>query len=143
MVTKRKQHSAKTPARQGLGATARQPNKIGASTPYNFRGKKLTPYGGLLPVATLLEKLGFPSRKRLLGRKRTDAKSLNPMLKARSELFRGSGLFGQRQSWNESWRFFVRYRFDLRRHTGPLLSSGLSRDAAESHPRPRPWDDQV
>ncbi|MFQ5741835.1 MAG: IS1380 family transposase [Acidobacteriota bacterium] len=59
MVPKRKQHSAKTPAKQGRGATAPQPNKIGASTPYNFRGRNLTPYGGLLPVATLLEKLGF------------------------------------------------------------------------------------
>jgi len=35
------------------------PNKIGASTPYNFAAKNLTPYGGLLPVATMLEKLGF------------------------------------------------------------------------------------
>ena len=59
MVTKRKQHSSKNPAKQGRGATAPQPNKIGASTPYDFRGKNLTPYGGLLPVATLLEKLGF------------------------------------------------------------------------------------
>ena len=25
----------------------------------DFRGKNLTPYGGLLPVATMLEKLGF------------------------------------------------------------------------------------
>ena len=59
MVTKRKQHNSKNPAKQVRGATAPQPNKIGASTPYNFRGKNLTPYGGLLPVATLLEKLGF------------------------------------------------------------------------------------
>ncbi|MBI4469428.1 MAG: IS1380 family transposase, partial [Acidobacteria bacterium] len=35
------------------------PNRIGASTPYDFSGKNLTPYGGLLPVATMLEKLGF------------------------------------------------------------------------------------
>src|SRR5439155_11330147 len=34
-------------------------NKIGASTPFDFSGKNLTPYGGLLPVATMLEKLGF------------------------------------------------------------------------------------
>jgi len=59
MVTKRKQHSSQRPVKQGLDARARKPNKIGASTPYNFRGKNLTPYGGLLPVATLLEKLGF------------------------------------------------------------------------------------
>ena len=59
MVTKRKQHSAPRPVQQGLEARAPRPNKIGASTPYNFRGKNLTPYGGLLPVATLLEKLDF------------------------------------------------------------------------------------
>jgi len=34
-------------------------NKIGASTPCDFDGKNLTAYGGLLPVATMLEKLGF------------------------------------------------------------------------------------
>ena len=59
MVTKRKQHSSPRPVKQGLGARAPQPNKIGASTPYNFCGKNLTPYGGLLPVATLLERLDF------------------------------------------------------------------------------------
>ena len=59
MVPKRKQHSSKRPVKQGRGARASRPNKIGASTPYHFRGKKLTPYGGLLRVATLLEKLGF------------------------------------------------------------------------------------
>ena len=59
MVTKRKQHSSPRPVKQGRGARAPRPNKIGASTPYHFRGKNLTPYGGLLPVATLLEKLGF------------------------------------------------------------------------------------
>ncbi len=47
------------PVKQGRGARASRPNKIGASTPYHFRGKNLTPYGGLLPVATLLEKLDF------------------------------------------------------------------------------------
>ena len=55
----RRQHSSPRPVKQGRGARAPRPNKIGASTPYHFRGKKLTPYGGLLPVATLLEKLGF------------------------------------------------------------------------------------
>jgi len=33
--------------------------KIGASTQYDFQGRNLTPYGGLLPLATMLEKLGF------------------------------------------------------------------------------------
>jgi RHS repeat-associated protein len=34
-------------------------NKIGASTPYDFQAHNLTACGGLLPVATMLEKLGF------------------------------------------------------------------------------------
>ena len=59
MVPKRKQHNSKNPVKQGRGARAPRSNKIGASTPYHFRGKNLTPYGGLLPVAILLEKLGF------------------------------------------------------------------------------------
>jgi hypothetical protein len=33
--------------------------KIGSATPYDFKGSNLTPYGGLLPVATMLQKLGF------------------------------------------------------------------------------------
>ena len=50
MVSKRKQHNSPTPAKQGLGATAPKPNKISAATSYDFRGRKPTPYGGLLPV---------------------------------------------------------------------------------------------
>jgi len=61
MVNNRNQHSAQKPAKQGPRASPPEPNKIGASTPYNFRGKNLTPYGGLLPVATMLEKLDFQS----------------------------------------------------------------------------------
>jgi hypothetical protein len=59
MVTDRKKDSAKTPANQGPEDVAPEPNKIGASTPFDFNGKNLTPYGGLLPVITLLEKLDF------------------------------------------------------------------------------------
>ena len=59
MVTNRTQHSAGTPVKQESGATAPEPNKIDASTPFDFSGRNLTPYGGLLPVATMLEKLGF------------------------------------------------------------------------------------
>src|SRR5882672_10421475 len=33
--------------------------KIGAGTLFDFQGKNLTAYGGLLPVAAMLEKLGF------------------------------------------------------------------------------------
>ena len=61
MVTDRKKDSAKTPVKQGPGDVASEANKIGASTPYDFKGKNLTPYGGLLPVITMLEKLGFQS----------------------------------------------------------------------------------
>ena len=59
IVTNRIQHSGNKPVKQGSGAVAPEPNKIGASTPFDFSGKNLTPYGGLLPVATMLEKLGF------------------------------------------------------------------------------------
>lgn len=59
MVPNRKQDRRKTSARQGREEIGPEPNKIGASTPYDFSGKNLTPYGGLLPVATMLEKLGF------------------------------------------------------------------------------------
>ena len=52
-------HSGKTPARQGTEDVIPAPLKIGASTPYDFSARNLTAYGGLLPVATMLEKLGF------------------------------------------------------------------------------------
>ena len=61
MVTNRKKDSDKTPAKQGSANSVSEPNKINASTPYDFTGKNLTPYGGLLPVITMLEKLGFQS----------------------------------------------------------------------------------
>ena len=61
MVTNRKKHSEKTPVKQGPEDIAPEPNKINGSTPYDFNGKNLTPYGGLLPVITMLEKLGFQS----------------------------------------------------------------------------------
>jgi len=61
MVTDEKQDSAKTPVKQGSRTTSPEPNKINASTPFDFTGKNLTPYGGLLPVITMLEKLGFQS----------------------------------------------------------------------------------
>ena len=59
MVINKTKHSDKTPAKQGTGEGIGEPNEIGASTPHNFEGKNLTAYGGLLPVATMLEKLGF------------------------------------------------------------------------------------
>ncbi len=59
MVTGRSQHTAQRPVKTGSQEAAPKPNKIGASTPYDFDGKNLTAYGGLLPVATMLEKLRF------------------------------------------------------------------------------------
>jgi Transposase DDE domain group 1 len=59
MVINTKKHSDKMAAKQGAGEASGEPNKIGASTPYDFEAKNLTAYGGLLPVATLLERLGF------------------------------------------------------------------------------------
>src|SRR5271168_1308320 len=59
MVTNRSEDSGKRRGKQGFGSTYPEPNKIGASTAFDFNGKNLTPYGGLLPLATMLEKLGF------------------------------------------------------------------------------------
>ena len=61
MVTDRKKNSGKTPGKQGAEQSAPEPNNINASTPYDISAKNLTPYGGLLPVITMLEKLGFQS----------------------------------------------------------------------------------
>ena len=59
MVINKKKDTDKTPAKQGAEAVISEPNKILASTPFDFQGKNLTAYGGLLPVATMLERLGF------------------------------------------------------------------------------------
>jgi hypothetical protein len=59
MVKQRSQDIAKEPAKQGAREAASKPNEIGASTPYDFESRNLTAYGGLLPVATMLERLGF------------------------------------------------------------------------------------
>jgi len=59
MVKRSPQHSEETRAPQETERDKTEANKIGASTQFDFSGKNLTPYGGLLPVATMLEKLGF------------------------------------------------------------------------------------
>jgi len=59
MVKRSRQDIEKTLTKQGPAPIAPEPYKIGASTPYDFEGKNLTAYGGLLPIATLLEKLQF------------------------------------------------------------------------------------
>jgi hypothetical protein len=61
MVNRQEQDSGRRSANQGVRDVIPEPNKINASTPYDFNGKNLTPYGGLLPVVTMLEKLGFQS----------------------------------------------------------------------------------
>jgi hypothetical protein len=48
------------PSTQKSGESSKtQPRPIGPGTLFDFGGQNLTPYGGLLPVATMLEKLGF------------------------------------------------------------------------------------
>jgi hypothetical protein len=59
MVIEQRQDSDRRPANQGGCDVIPEPNRISASTPYDFDGRNLTPYGGLLPVVTMLEKLGF------------------------------------------------------------------------------------
>jgi hypothetical protein len=58
-VNNKREHSVRRPTKQGPGEVIAEPNRIAASTPYDFEAKNLTAYGGLLPVATMLEKLGF------------------------------------------------------------------------------------
>ena len=60
----RKKDIDKPPAKQGVEAVSSEPNKVGVSTPYDFEGKNLTAYGGLLPVATMLERCGFSNWSR-------------------------------------------------------------------------------
>jgi hypothetical protein len=58
-VKNKKKHSEKPRANQGSPADIAEPNKIAASTHFDFEGRNLTPYGGLFPVATMLERLGL------------------------------------------------------------------------------------
>ena len=58
-MSNKKEHSDKRPAKQGAEGVIAEPNKITAATAYDFESRNLTAYGGLLPVATMLERLGF------------------------------------------------------------------------------------
>jgi hypothetical protein len=60
-VNNNREDIEKRRAIQGAGAVGSEPFRIGASTPYDFTSRNLTAYGGLLPVATMLERLGFQS----------------------------------------------------------------------------------
>src|SRR5450631_1198004 len=61
MVNEQEQNSGPRPSNQGVRDVIPEPNRINASTPYDFNGMNLTPFGGLLPVVTMLDKLGFES----------------------------------------------------------------------------------
>ena len=59
MVITKSKHTRRPPVAQGFEKVVSEPTKIAANTPFDFSGKNLALYGGLLPVATKLEKLGF------------------------------------------------------------------------------------
>ena len=59
MVSNGNRSTRRRRVNQAVHADIPKANKIGASTPYGFQAHNLTAYGGLLPVATMLEKLGF------------------------------------------------------------------------------------
>ena len=59
MVSNGNQSTRHRRVNQAFRGDIPEPNKIGALTPYDFSAHNLTAYGGLLPVATMLEKLGF------------------------------------------------------------------------------------
>jgi hypothetical protein len=59
MVSNADQTTRRSPVNQADRKDIPNPNKIGASTPYDFDARHLTAYGGLLPVASMLENLGF------------------------------------------------------------------------------------
>jgi len=58
-VNNNREDNQKKRAMQGVGAVSSGPIRIGASTPFDFTGRNLTAYGGLLPIATMLERLEF------------------------------------------------------------------------------------
>jgi Transposase DDE domain group 1 len=58
-VNNTNEHTRQSPTKQAPERVIPKPIKIGASTPYDFQGSNMTAYGGLLPVATMLEKLQF------------------------------------------------------------------------------------
>lgn len=59
MVKSKSNSTSETRGSQGLCEQCSGITKINASTPYDFEGGRMTPFGGLLPVATMLEKLRF------------------------------------------------------------------------------------
>jgi hypothetical protein len=58
-VINKKKNTQETRVKQGPAESTPEAYKIGASTPHDFEAHRLTAYGGLLPVAVMLEKLRF------------------------------------------------------------------------------------
>jgi hypothetical protein len=58
-VINQNERSGKSRAKQGAAEDTQKPIRINGSTHFDFEGRNLTAYGGLLPVATMLEKLRF------------------------------------------------------------------------------------
>jgi hypothetical protein len=58
-VINTRKDSDKTLAKPVADPVISEPNRIGTFTLYDFDRKSLTAYAGLLPVATMLERLGF------------------------------------------------------------------------------------
>jgi hypothetical protein len=81
MVKRGNQCTPPAPSRQepeAGKAEIPEPPPINANTPFDFEGKNLTAYGGLLPVATMLEKLRFRElvEETLQGKRQTRAMSV-------------------------------------------------------------------
>jgi len=55
----RNQHNSESRAKEASNEVRSNPDEIGASTPHDFVARNLTPFGGLLPVAGMIEKVGF------------------------------------------------------------------------------------
>jgi hypothetical protein len=58
-VINENERSPKRRAKQGVAEDTQKPIRINGSTHFDFGGRNWTAYGGLLPVATMLEKLRF------------------------------------------------------------------------------------
>src|ERR1017187_5151527 len=58
MIKRSPQHSEETRGPQGTERDKPDPNKLGASTRFDFLGRNLTPYGGLLPLPRAFAQVG-------------------------------------------------------------------------------------
>ena len=78
MVKRVAEHSEKKPAKQAIDEANPEANKIRVSTEYDFTAKNLTAVGGLFPIATMLEKLGFQElvEEAITSRRQTRAMTL-------------------------------------------------------------------